>query len=162
VLQSAEAPTRGAPRKGEESIRLIGIFLLAGVVLAQAPAYGEIANTQQIMQGMIQTASNAIAEAAKDPGPADNRAWRTVMLQSLVLQESGQLLLMGSRVKDQDGWVKATLALTDAGAAAQKAAQAKDVAALQAASASANASCQGCHGVYRQRGGGRKQEPPKW
>jgi cytochrome c556 len=142
-------------------MRVIGAFLLAGVALAQAPAYKEIANTGQLMQGMIQPASSAIAEASKDAGPADQRAWRTVMLHSLMLQETGQLLLMGSRAKDQDGWVKATQALMDAGAAAQKAAQAKDVAALQAASASINSSCQGCHSVYRQRGGGRKQEPPK-
>ena len=50
--------------------------------------------------------------------------------------------------------MKACQALADAGAAVQKAAAAKDVAAYQAAAGGINATCQGCHSVYRQRGGG--------
>ena len=143
-------------------MRVIGVFLLAGMAMAQAPTYEPIASTQQLMQGMIDPASKAIAESAKDPGPADNRAWRTAMLNGIMLQESAQLIKMGTRAKDQDGWMKACQALADAGAAVQKAAAAKDVAAYQAAAGGINATCQGCHGVYRQRGGGgRKQDPPK-
>ncbi|HLK66583.1 MAG TPA: cytochrome c [Bryobacteraceae bacterium] len=142
-------------------MRIVGIFLLAGLAMAQAPTYEPIASTSQLMQGMIQPASQAITESAKDPGPADNRAWRTAMLQGIMLQESAQLLKMGSRAKDQDGWMKACQALGDAGAAVQKAAAAKDVAAYQAAAGGINATCQGCHSVYRQRGPGKKQEPAK-
>jgi cytochrome c556 len=143
-------------------MRVIGVFLLAGMAMAQAPTYEPIASTQQLMQGMIDPASKAIAESAKDPGPADNRAWRTAMLNGIMLQESAQLIKMGTRAKDQDGWMKACQALADAGAAVQKAAAAKDVAAYQAAAGGINATCQGCHSVYRQRGGGgRKQDPPK-
>jgi cytochrome c556 len=145
----------------ESYMRVIGVFLLAGLAMAQAPTYEPIANTQQLMQGMIDPASKAIVEAAKDPGPADNRGWRTAMLNGIMLQESAQLIKLGSRAKDQDGWMKACQALGDAGAAVQKAAAAKDVAAFQAAAGSINATCQGCHSVYRQRGGGKKQDPPK-
>jgi cytochrome c556 len=143
-------------------MRVIGVFLLAGMAMAQAPTYEPIASTQQLMRGMIDPASKAIAESAKDPGPADNRAWGAAVLNGIMLQESAQLIRMGTRAKDQDGWMKASQALADAGAAVQKAAVAKDVAAYQAAAGGINATCQGCHSVYRQRGGGgKKQDPAK-
>ncbi len=141
-------------------MRVIGVFLLAGLAMAQAPSYEPIASTQQLMRGMIDPASKAIAEAAKDPGPADNRAWNAAMINGVMLQESAQLIRVGNRAKDQDGWMKASQALGDAGAAVQKAAAAKDLAAFQAAAASINGTCQGCHSTYRQRGQ-RKQEPAK-
>jgi hypothetical protein len=109
------------------------------------------------MQGLIQPAATAIQEAAKEQGPQDNRAWRSVMLNGVMLQEAGQLLLIGNRAKDEDGWVKAVNAMADAGAAVQKAAQALDFAALQTAASGLNGTCQGCHSIYRVRGGAKKQ-----
>ena len=134
-------------------MRILGVFLLAGLAMAQAPTYQEVASTRELMQGLVDPTSKAIREAAKETGPADERAWRAAAIQGVMLQESAQLLKMGSRAKDQDGWTKACQALSDAGDAVKKAAQSKDVAALQAAASGINASCQGCHSVYRQRGG---------
>ena len=125
--------------------------------MAQGPGYHEVANTGQIMQGLIQPAAGAINNAAKDAGPADDRAWRGVVINSIMLQESAQLLKTSGRAKDQEGWVKAADALGDAGAEIQKAGQAKDVAALQAAAGKVQGTCQGCHSVYRMRGGQKKQ-----
>jgi cytochrome c556 len=48
-------------------------------------------------------------------------------------------------------------ALGTVGAAVQKAAEAKDFAALQAAAGGINATCQGCHSVYRARPQQKKQ-----
>jgi len=138
-------------------MRFAGLFLLAGLALAQGPGYEPVANTGQLMQGLIDPASKAIAEAAKEAGPQDNRAWRGAMLNGLMLQEAAQMLKVSSRAKDQDGWMKATAALGEAGAAVQKAATAKDLAAFQAAAGTITATCQGCHSVYRQRGGAKKQ-----
>ena len=138
-------------------MRMIGVLLLAGVAMAQGPSYEPVANTQQLMRGMIDPASKAIAESAKDAGPADPRAWNTAIVNAVMLQESAQLLKVGTRAKDQDGWMKAVQALSDAGAAVQKAAAAKDVAAYQAAAGTINGTCQGCHSVYRGRGGQKKQ-----
>jgi cytochrome c556 len=139
-------------------MRVLSVFVLAGVALAQGPAYHEVANNRQIMQGMIQPAQQAINTAAKETGPADERAWRGVALSATILQESAELLKTTGRAKDQDAWVKDADALKDAGAAVQKAAEAKDLAALQAASGSIGATCQGCHSVYRQRGGQQKKQ----
>jgi cytochrome c556 len=138
-------------------MRAVGMLLLAGVAMAQGPTYEPVASTQQLMQGLIDPSSKAIAEAAKEQGPQDNRAWRTAMLNGVMLQESAQLLKVGSRAKDQEGWMKATATLGEAGAAVQKAAAAKDLAAFQAAAGTITATCQGCHSVYRVRGGAKKQ-----
>lgn len=139
-------------------MRVLGLFLAAGmgIAIAQGPGYHEVANTQQLMQGMIQPAMNAINESAKEQGPQDQRAWRTVMMNAVMLQEGAELLKTSGRVKDQDAWIKDADALKDTGAAVQKAAAAKDLPALQAAAGGIGATCQGCHGAYRQRGGGRK------
>jgi cytochrome c556 len=138
-------------------MRVLGVFVLAGAALAQGPAYHEVANNRQVMQGMIQPSMQAITTAAKEAGPADERAWHGVSLNAVILQESAELLKTSGRAKDQDAWMKDADALKSAGAAVQKAADAKDVAALQTASAAIGASCQGCHSVYRMRPGQKKQ-----
>ena len=133
-------------------MRVLSVFLLAGAAMAQGPGYHEVANNRQIMQGMIQPAQQAIGAATKETGPADDRAWRGVSLNAVILQEAAQLLKTSGRAKDQDAWVNDADALAAAGSAVQKAADAKDFAALQSAAGGINASCQGCHSVYRQRG----------
>jgi cytochrome c556 len=132
-------------------MRVFCVFVLAGAaVYAQGPAYKEVANNHQLMDGMIRPAQQAIMGASKE-APADDRAWRTVVLNAVMLQESAQLLKTSGRAKDQDAWMKDADALGDAGAAVQKAAEAKDFAALQTASGSIGQACQGCHSVYRAR-----------
>lgn len=138
-------------------MRVLGVFVLAGAALAQGPAYHEVANTGQVMQGMIQPAMMAINNAAKESGPADDRAWRGVAINSVMLQEGAELLKTSGRAKDQDAWIKDADALKSAGAAVQKAAMAKDLAALQTAASGIGATCQGCHSVYRMRPGQKKQ-----
>jgi cytochrome c556 len=138
-------------------MRVLSVFLLVGAAMAQGPAYHEVANNRQLMQGMIQPAQQAIGAAAKETGPADDRAWRGVSLNAVILQEAAQLLKTSGRAKDQDAWVKDADALAEAGSAVQKAADAKDFAALQTAAGGINSTCQGCHSVYRQRGGQKKQ-----
>jgi len=139
-------------------MRVFSVFLVAGFAMAQGPAYHEVANTRQIMQGLIQPSQQAINAATKETGPADERAWRGVSLNAVILQEAAELLKTSGRAKDQDAWAKDADALAAAGAGVQKAADAKDFAALQSAAGGINATCQGCHSVYRQRGGQQKKQ----
>ena len=106
-------------------MRVLSVFLLAGAAMAQGPGYHEVANNRQIMQGMIQPAQQAIGAATKETGPADDRAWRGVSLNAVILQEAAELLKTSGRAKDQDAWVKDADALAAAGSAVQKAADAK-------------------------------------
>jgi cytochrome c556 len=133
-------------------MRILSVLVLAGAAFAQGPGYHEVAKTGHVMQGIVQPAMQAITNSAKDAGPADERAWRGVALNAVLLQEAAQLLKTSGRAKDQDVWVKDADALADAGVAVQKAAEAKDLAALQSAASGIGATCQGCHSVYRPRG----------
>ena len=140
-------------------MRVIGLFLLAGLAMAQAPQYKEVASIAQLMAGLVDPIRAAIQEAAKDPGPADDRAWRAVQAKAVMLQESAQLLMVGTRVKDQEAWAKAANAFGDVGANIAKAAEEKNLPAFQAAVGAMTASCMGCHSTYRMRGrGGQKKQ----
>ena len=68
---------------------------------------------------------------------------------ALTLAESGTLLTGRGRARDQGDWAKDARALSDAGAAAYKAGQAKDLAALARVTDSLDASCTTCHKQYR-------------
>ena len=45
---------------------------------------------------------------------------------AIVLMESGNLLMMGDRARDQETWMRLSLAMIDAGEAALQAAEARD------------------------------------
>jgi cytochrome c556 len=137
-------------------MRVLGVLLLAGCAFAQGPAYKEVASVHHLMDGIVRPMQQAIAGAAKE-APADDRAWRAIVTNAVMLQESAQLLKTSGRAKDQDVWMKDADALGTVGAAVQKAAEAKDFAALQAAAGGINATCQGCHSVYRARPQQKKQ-----
>jgi len=68
---------------------------------------------------------------------------------AVLLAESGNVLMMPGRSRDQGEWARGARLLVDAGAAAYRAARAKDAVALSALDASINASCLGCHKQYR-------------
>ena len=56
--------------------------------------------------------------------------------------------MIGDRAKDQDAWMRHALALVDAGTAAFRAAEAKDVDAITAAGDEIYTSCENCHLQY--------------
>ena len=81
---------------------------------------------------------------------------------ALTLAESGNLLTMRTRARDQGDWVKDANRLADVGRAAYTAAQAKDLSALPQLTESLDASCTTCHKQYRPnvfpRGGEDRNE----
>jgi len=71
-----------------------------------------------------------------------------VEANALMLAETGNLLLMGSRMKDQTGWVTRTQAMMDAANEAAKAAAAKNTDAVFIAGGKIYQACTGCHLQY--------------
>src|SRR6476620_8009548 len=79
---------------------------------------------------------------------------------ALSLAESGNLLMMPGRARDQGDWIKDSKMLIDAGTKAFKAAKAKDMNAILALNEELVTSCTTCHRQYRQnygRGRGQRQ-----
>lgn len=129
-----------------------GALLFCGMLAAaQAPPepFPPTASVKQLMLDLIHPSSNDILLAIYRGGPKDDKEWAAVRRGALALAESGNLLMIRGRTRDQADWMKDARMLVDAGNAAYKAAQAKDAKALAALAGSIDASCTTCHKQYR-------------
>ena len=128
---------------------LIGILLLAGVLIAQDSGTAQpIGSMSDIMVSIIYPAANEILTFA-NRAPADDKEWIALQRSAVRLGESGNLLMMRGHALNQGDWIKDAKLLVDVGAAAYKAAKAKDANALPALNDQINASCTTCHKQYR-------------
>jgi hypothetical protein len=127
----------------------IGVVLVAGAAMAQAPEGGPPVGTMgELMVSMVYPAANDLLLFAHR-APRDDKDWMAVQRAAILLAESGNVLMMRGRARDQGEWIKSARMLVDAGAAAYKAARAKDATALLSVEAPINASCMSCHTQYR-------------
>ena len=129
-------------------MRTIILFLLAGFLLAQAPSFQPVGSVSQVMISITYPTSDAIFYVERN-SPKTEKDWNDLQAQALMLAESGNLLMMGTRARDQGDWIKDSKLLVDVGAAAYKAAQAKDVEAIRGLSDQLYESCVKCHEQYR-------------
>jgi len=126
-------------------------MLLTVVAMAQTPApeYHPVGTMSQLMVNIIYPASDAIFYVDRNP-PSKDYEWNALSNQALMLAESGNLLLMPGRARDNGNWIKDSKLMIDAGAAAYKAAQAKDLDGVRAVNDALYASCVTCHSQYRK------------
>jgi len=140
-------------------MRTITVLLLAGAALAQAPAFQAVGTVSQVMISITYptSTSDAIFYVERNP-PKTEKEWNDLQAQALTLAESGNLLMMGRRARDQGDWIKESQELVDVGAAAYKAALAKDLPAIVALNQRLNDACVACHQQYRPNYRRRKQD----
>lgn len=122
------------------------IAVIATVAPAQEPG---AATMKQLMLDLIHPSANDILLFVNRGGSKDDADWAAVRRSALTLAESGKLLAERGGAGDQGDWAKDAKLLGDAGNAAYKAAQAKDLAALAAMTDSLDASCTTCHKQFR-------------
>jgi cytochrome c553 len=127
----------------------IGVVLVTGAAVAQTPQGGQPVGTMsELMVSMVYPAANDLLLFAHR-APRDDKEWAAAQRAAILLAESGNVLMMPGRTRDQGEWMKSARMLVDAGAAAYKAVRAKDANALLALDAPINASCVSCHKQYR-------------
>lgn len=133
------------------ALALAGGFSIRTIAFAQSPSetFPPVATVRQLMLDLIHPSSNDILLAIFRGGPKDEKEWAAVRRSAVTLAESGNLLMMEGRARDQGDWIKDVKLLVDTGNSAYKAAQAKDGAALAALAAPLDASCTTCHKQYR-------------
>ena len=140
---------------GSVKTRMLVLMLLIPVasVSAQRSAAGvrPVASVKQLHEIMITPASDAVFRATADT-PASEKGWADTRNQAFVLAEGGNLLMLGSRARDNAAWMKMSRALVDAAATAASAAEKKDADALAGAADIITAACEACHQPYRDRG----------
>ena len=167
LLHMAEFPQRAEKHLGRTFMRarivqlsIIAALGLAGCgrettpVQATAPAaapvadaFKPVATIKQVMLGITVPASNTVFAVAGE-APADDAAWQNVEASALAVAESGNLLLMKPRMKDEAEWTQFAHALIDAGVKAAEAARSKNAEATGTAGDDMYNVCEQCHAKY--------------
>jgi len=160
LLSNRAARPDGAVRTLWVRVGMIAL-VVAPLAAQRAPATGvrTLANVRELHDLMISPASDAVFEASSNQ-PLDAKGWTAARNQAFVLAESGNLLMVGTRVRDNGNWMKMSRAMVDAAALAATAAEKKDAMALEAATDTITVSCMECHRPYRDQGR-QMGAPPK-
>ncbi len=105
-------------------MRTLLLVLAASAAFAQAPAYQPVGNMSQLMVDIIYPASDAVFYIGRNK-PKTDVEWNAFKTQALMLAESGNLLLMPGRARDQEKWVADTKLMIDVAKKAYNLAKAK-------------------------------------
>jgi hypothetical protein len=81
--------------------------------------------------------------------PTNSEEWALLQMQTLMIAETANLLMMPGRARDQDQWMADAQLMLDAGEAAYRAAKDRDVDALVELNDPLYMSCVTCHEHYR-------------
>jgi cytochrome c556 len=128
---------------------LIGCFAFTGLIFAAD--YQPVASTKQLMIGISKPAMDGLAQMSQAGGPKDDKEWEKAASWAAALGESAELLTLGNRAKDKEGWASSSQQLHQASLASIKAAQSKDVDAWKASISPMGAACKSCHSVHRKK-----------
>lgn len=124
------------------------VFLSGCAKETAVPTIEPIATVLELHETMISPASDVIFNVGSDP-PNDEASWKSVRSNALILAESGNLLMMEGRAKDNGAWVEMSKSMVDGAVLAKRAAEAKDAEAVSKASDQIVAACMRCHEPYR-------------
>src|ERR1041384_2179989 len=117
------------PRRTRSKLRMrriLALLLLVSPAVAQSPPFIPVATISEIMDAITLPYSDALLYIERNP-PKSDRDWEVLQMQAVMLAESGNLLMMKDRAKNQDEWMTDSKLLVDAGIAAVKATRAKDI-----------------------------------
>jgi hypothetical protein len=141
-------------RVSRAPLRLLGGLGLVGVVLTMTSLAADNATPQasasmsELMTRIVQPTSDAVFYVSRTPPQSDDD-WRQLENKTLMLAESANLLLIPGYVRDQQQWIRDSLLMRDAAVAAFKAAQGKDLPALEELNNALYESCENCHMATR-------------
>ncbi len=123
-----------------------------------APPYNTTLSLKQVMEWVIDPAADVVWESVaiiitekgeNAKAPKTDEEWEKVRNAAATIVESGNLLMMPGRARDDKRWLSMAKRMSDAATIAQKAAEKKDVAALFDSGATIYNACSACHAAYR-------------
>ena|SRR6476659_1352773 len=134
------------------------LMLSFSISCERRPEFKPVANVKQLMVASVGPSAEVVfdsvgtvvsAEGTQEIAPKNDEEWATVRNHALMLAESGNLLLMGGRLKDRQKWVELSKAMVETGTEAFHAAENKNAAALLEAGGRMTEVCDHCHELYR-------------
>ena len=129
----------------------------AATAAPSGPEYLVVADVKQTMNWILDPSSDVIwgavgtiitQEGQKELVPETDEQWTAIRDAAAMVAESGNLLLMPGRARDQGDWAKHAHDLTKAAQAAIAAAEAKDKDSLFTAGGDIYLVCTACHEQY--------------
>ena len=87
-------------------------------------------------------------EGVNDWYPKTDEEWAEVQNAAVVIMESGNLLMIGDRARDQEMWMQLSRQMIEAGEKALEAAESRDPDAVFAVGETVYFACDRCHGLY--------------
>jgi hypothetical protein len=125
------------------ALTLVVLAILSIPLTAQ-----RVGTMSELMIKVIYPASDAVFYISTRT-PESQSQWNELQGQTLMLAESANVLMMTGYARDQEQWMADAKLMREAGAAAFRAAKAKDLAALEELSDQLYESCTTCHRHYR-------------
>ena len=107
----------------------------------------QVATVADLMAALTIPSSDALFKIVADM-PSSDEQWAAAKNTAIALAESGNLLMVGGRAKDDGPWMQMSLAMVDAAVAARKGAESRNVDALSAATDTIVETCTACHAKY--------------
>jgi hypothetical protein len=153
-------------------IRLVAMSAVCLIVLGcaqqqqqsatQQPPFKEVANVQDLMESLVaHMAEDVFASVGTivdekgitEIAPKTDEEWDEVAFAALGLAETGNLLMMDSRVNEKakdrrDDWIQLSQQMIDRSVVAAEKAKAHDAEALLTAGGELYETCQECHMKY--------------
>lgn len=124
---------------------------------APGPPFKPMADVKELMVSMVDPAADVLwgsvgtvisEEGVDEWYPRTDEEWATVRHSAVVIMESGNLLMMGPRARDNEVWMQMSQELVDAGVAALAAVDSKDPEAVFAVGETVYVACDRCHERY--------------
>ena len=125
-------------------------FLFAATQNSVKPPFKLVATVKQVMTAITAPASDIVFHAVSGV-PQNETEWKKVENSALTLAESGNLLMLPGRSRDNAEWVKHSQAMIDAAKLAMKAAREKNPDNLSIAGDKLIGTCEGCHNKYMDK-----------
>jgi len=140
-------------------MRILGLTIFFCILMTTAiattqnsvqPPFKLVATVSQVMTAIIAPASDIVFHAVSGT-PRNDAEWKKVQNSALELAESGNLLMLPGRRRDNAEWVKHSQAMIEAAMFALKAAREKNTGNLMIAGDRIIGTCEGCHNKYMDK-----------
>lgn len=139
-------------------------LILAAPVLAQPAAdpalFAPMLSVKAVMRHIVNpsaerfwkgSGSVSTEDGVEERAPTSDAAWAEMVDAAAMVQESGNLLMMQGRARDQEAFVRYARQLAEAGAAGMAAAEAKDADKVFETGGQMYDACFACHARYIPR-----------
>jgi hypothetical protein len=137
---------------------LIGALVAAGCSgVPEPPPYKAVADNKLLMQAILDPAADELwesvgwvitAEGTEEIYPKTDEEWMHVRNAAVTVIESGNLLMMAPRAKDNADWMRISQGLIETGQNAMRAAEAKDRDKVFTVGGDVYDVCTACHAKY--------------